>query len=130
MRQDSFLTLAAGFLLGVLVTVVAGGAFFQVRMVTERERAERAEEEAEKERDRADDLENQVRGYRLEAELAAQEKTVQKPLTPKVEDDKKQIEEDEKRAYKEFWDAVEQERKKKQGLLTPPSSSGKGESQR
>jgi hypothetical protein len=124
MSQDSFLTLSAGFLLGVLTTVVAGGAFTQVRLVAERERAERAEEEAEKERDRADDLENQVRSFRLEAELAAQER----PLPPsRVETDKKPAGEDEKRAREAFWEAVEQERKKKQSPPIPPSNPGKTE---
>jgi hypothetical protein len=124
MRQDSFLTLSAGFLLGVLVTLVAGGAFTQVRLITERERAERAEEEAERERDRADDLENQVRSFRLEAELAAQGR----PVPPsRVENHKKQVEEDEKRAREAFWEAVEQERKKKQDAPVPPSSPGKSE---
>jgi hypothetical protein len=136
MRQDSFLTLSAGFLLGVLVTVVAGGALLQVRLVTERERAELAEQEAAKERDRADDLENEVRGYRLEAELAAQERQPESPLPPKrVEDDKKRAEEeraeeDRKRAYKEFWEAVEQERKKKQNPAAPPGTPGKSAPQR
>jgi hypothetical protein len=127
MSQDSFLTLSAGFLLGALMTLVAGGAFIQVRLVAERERAERAEEDAEKERERADDLENQVRSYRLEAELAAQER----PVTPvQTEEDKKRAEEDRKRAYKEFWDAVEQERKKKQAPPVPPSITGKTEPRR
>jgi hypothetical protein len=130
MSQDSFLTLSAGFLLGVLMTLVAGGAYIQVRLVAERERAERIQEEADKERDRADDLENQVRGYRLEAELAAQDRprpTVRVEVDKKAEEDKQQAEEERKRAYKEFWEAVEQERKKKQASTVQPGSPGKNE---
>jgi hypothetical protein len=117
MSQDHFLTLAAGFLLGVLVTAAGAGAFFQVRLATEHERAERAAGEAEQERDRADDLENKARYLRLEAERAADAE--QPPPRSLSDEDKRRQEESQKRRQEAFWEEIEKERKKREMLPVP-----------
>lgn len=117
MNQDSFLTLAAGFLLGVLATAVAAGTFFQVRLVAERERAERAEAEAEKERERADDVEYKARHSSLEAERAGA--ADQPPPRELTDEDRKRQEEAQKRARDAFFEALEKERKKREVLPVP-----------
>jgi hypothetical protein len=117
MSQSNIMLLFTGFLLGVLVAAAGVGTALHGRLGVERERADRAEGEAEQQRDRADQLELELQLIRLDAEQRQTEIVPRDRAAERRAEAAK--EETMKRARQAFWEAVERERQKQRPSAVP-----------